>query len=99
MSERVLKRPGTSEKMKGKQNRLGHLLSEEAKAKRKEKMGDRVNSKRRISIVDIETGIVYASIMEAAKELNINLSTLNKAVHTGQPLKSGKTFQLLAVKE
>ncbi len=90
-----LKRPNMSIIMQGKQNRLGKKMSEEQKAARKEKMGSKLVSPRRIAIVDLDTGLSYPSISHAALALGIHISSITRALKLGLSLRSGKRFAKL----
>ncbi len=92
MNTKVLKRPGMSQKMKGQKHRLGKTMSEDAKLKRREKMGVKAESKKRIAVLDTATGIIYDSISHAAIALELSISTLTRALSEDKKLRNGKYF-------
>ncbi len=55
-------------------------------------MGKRLESRRRIAVVDLETGVSYPSISHAAKSLGLNISNITRALKLGISLRSGKKF-------
>ncbi len=87
-----IKRPKMSEVMKGKQNRLGKKMSEEAKRERKRRMGERSDSPRRIPIIDIASNTVYSSITHAAVALGISANTVSRSIKYKYTTLAGQKF-------